>query len=227
MPVQLAHPGHHRPAPSSTTLGNLVRWKAGGRGPLDLQRRRGRRRSFSHRAGLPAPDMQFHVAPAGFYDNGLTSPPGAGLTIAPTLVHVRSRGSLRLRSADPRWHPEIDAGYFDDSADLDAMVAGVRMALEIAPGAAGAVHRPAVACPLGRPDRRRHPSSRSRRPDQTLYHPVGTCAMGTVEGGVVDPELKVRGVEGLRVVDASVHAAPSPAATPTHPRSWSPRRPPT
>ena len=109
---------------------NFARWKARGTGPLASNIGEAGA-FFASRDGLPAPDLQIHMAPAGFYDNGLHEPTSAMVTAAPTLVSVASRGHLRLRSADPSWHPEIDAAYFDDQADLDAMLAGLRRTWEI------------------------------------------------------------------------------------------------
>ena len=71
---------------------------------------------FSSRDGLTAPDMQVHFAPSGFWDNGMHEPTTRKATVGPTLVRVASRGQLRLRSTDPRWHPEIDPRYYDDPA---------------------------------------------------------------------------------------------------------------
>ncbi len=183
-------------------LRSLVRWKARGTGPLASNVGEGGG-FLKTRDDLPAPDMQYHVAPAGFYDNGLHEPTQRMFTAAPTLVGVRSRGSLRLRSADPSWSPEIDAAYYDDGADLDAMVAGMRRLWEICGQGPLARH---LARPWQLPE---NPSDddfveHARTQTQTLYHPVATCAMGSGEDSVVDPELRVRGVEGLRVVDASV-----------------------
>jgi choline dehydrogenase len=181
---------------------NLLRWKARGTGPLSSNVGEGGG-FYKTRDDLPAPDMQYHVAPAGFYDNGLREPTRRMFTTAPTLVGVRSRGSLRLRSSDPAWHPEIDAAYYDNGADLDAMLAGVKRAWEI--GSQGPLAR-YLDKPWNLPD---SPSDDDfvehiRTHTQTLYHPVSTCSMGAGEDSVVDPELRVRGVDGLRVVDASV-----------------------
>ncbi len=181
---------------------NLIRWKARGDGPLASNIGEGGA-FWRTRPELPAPDIQIHVAPSGFYDNGFHEPTSRMFTAAPTLVSVASRGALRLRSADPRWHPEIDAGYFDDSGDLDAVVAGMRRLWEICTQGPLAAHLDKPwALPLSPSDEQL--SDHARAWAQTLYHPVGTCAMGSGEDAVVDADLKVRGVDGLRVVDASV-----------------------
>jgi len=158
------------------------------------------------RAGLPAPDLQVHVAPTTFLDHGLAEPPAVKPPPAgATLVDVASRGRLRLRSPDPRWRPALDPGYLREPADLDALVAGCRLLVEVAREAPLArfldrPYQPATLEGLTDAELREH----VRRHTGTLYHPVGTCAMGTGEDAVVDPELRVRGVEALRVVDASV-----------------------
>jgi choline dehydrogenase len=178
---------------------NTLRWFATHRGPLtsNVSESGGFVRTV---AGLPAPDVQFMVVPAIAANHGLTPPPGVGVTIAPTVVHVRSRGRVTLRSADPRWRPAVDAGYYTEPADLDAMVAGVRVAQDIASRGwlARFVDRPWLPGPDARSDDDVREAVRAGT--ETLYHPVGTCAIGAV----VDPELRVRGVAGLRVVDASV-----------------------
>jgi choline dehydrogenase len=193
----------------ANTLANVARAKALGTGPLvsNIGEGGGFWRS---RDGLAAPDLQAHVAPTGFWDNGLHEPTTRKLTVAPTLVGVASRGRLRLRSADPQWHPEIDPAYYDAQEDLDAMVAGIRRMLEtVLTGAvARYVDRPfmPVGASGGAPTDE-EVVEHVRSQTQTLFHPVGTCAMGTGEQAVVDPDLRVRGLTGLRVADASVMPA--------------------
>ncbi|SDI81083.1 choline dehydrogenase [Frankineae bacterium MT45] len=185
------------------TLRYVMQWKATGRGPLASNIGESGA-FFPTRDGLAAPDMQLHVAPTAFYDNGVHEASVRAVTIAPTLVSVASRGRLRLRSADPTWHPEIDAGYFDDQSDMDAMVAGCRRAAEIGRSGALSKYIAGTFLPSAGNPTDAELVEHIRAQAQTLYHPVGTCAMGTSEQSVVDPQLRVRGVDGLRVVDASV-----------------------
>lgn len=184
-------------------LVNFARAKARGTGPLVSNVGEGGG-FWRSRDDLAAPDLQVHIAPGGFWDNGLREPTTRKVTVAPTLVSVASRGQIRLRSTDPRWHPDIDPAYYDDQADLDAMTSGVRRLLEtVRTGPlARFIDRPAM--PEQRDPTEAEIVEHLRTITQTLYHPVGTCAMGTDEHAVVDPDLRVRGIDGLRVVDASV-----------------------
>ncbi len=189
------------------TPGRLAQWRLLGRGPLTSNVAEAGA-FFASRDGLPAPDIQVHMAPTGFLDNGLREPAGRMFATGPTLVSVASRGRLRLASADPLWRPEIDPGYFDDPADLDAMLAGCRTLLDIAGQAPmrGLAGRPFLPAD-GRGSTDEQLLGHIRGWAQTLYHPVGTCAMGSGEAAVVDPQLRVYGIEDLRVVDASVMPA--------------------
>jgi len=184
-------------------IGNLVKWKATGKGPLSSNVAE-TGAFYASRDDLDLPDIQLHVAPTGFYDNGMHEPVRRALTTAVTLVNVQSSGHVKLRSADPTWHPEIDPGYFDDRADLEAMIGGFRTALEILRQGPIAKYVDEPWIPASADPSDDEIIEGIGRLGQTLYHPVATCAMGTVEGSVVDPELRVHGVEGLRVADASV-----------------------
>jgi choline dehydrogenase len=184
-------------------LVNFARAKATGTGPL-VSNVGEAGAFFKSRDELAAPDLQVHFAPSGFYDNGMHEPTTRKLTVAPTLVNVFSRGQIRLRSTDPRWHPEIDPAYYDDQADLDAMVAGMLRVIESVQSGPVARHVDRPFLPGRAVPTESDLVEHVREQTQTLYHPVGTCAMGSGEQSVVDPELRVRGVEGLRVADASV-----------------------
>lgn len=156
------------------------------------------------RAGLDAPDLQFHFAPAFFVEHGFSNPEGHGFSIAPTLLTPRSRGRLTLSSADAEAAPRIDGRYLAEEADLEILLAGLRLGREIASQAAfdadrGDEHLPGASLES---DEELEDYVRARA--ELLYHPVGTCRMGIDETAVVDPELRVHGLEGLRVADASV-----------------------
>lgn len=184
-------------------LTNLLRWRATGKGPLSSNIA-DTGAFFASRDDLALPDIQLHVAATGFVDNGMHEPMRRAHTTGVTLVNVQSKGHVRLRSADPTWHPEIDPGYFDDHADMEAMLGGFRRAYEIVSQGpfTRLVDTPWIPAATNPTDDQIIEAIGGYA--QTLYHPVGTCAMGTVESSVVDPQLKVHGVDGLRVADASV-----------------------
>jgi choline dehydrogenase len=114
----------------SATPAGLLRWQLTKRGPLasNIGEAGG---FYSTVDGLDAPNMQIHVAPTLFYDNGFREPTTSGFTSAATLVDVASRGKLRLRSAHPLWKPVLDPAYYAESADFDAMMSALRSLIEI------------------------------------------------------------------------------------------------
>jgi choline dehydrogenase-like flavoprotein len=161
--------------------------------------------AFVHsRPGLPGADIQFHFAPAYFVDHGAGEYDGHALTIAPTLLTPKARGHVRLRSSDPAAKPRIITNSLTDPDDVAAMVAGVKLARRIA--ATGPMRaicgREIFPGDVIQDDEDIERDLRARV--ELLYHPVGTCRMGSGDSAVVDPQLRVRGVDGLRVADASV-----------------------
>jgi choline dehydrogenase len=189
---------------------SLARWRMMHSGPLTTNVAESGGFSRTDPA-LPAPDLQWHVLPTPYQNFGLTDPSIRALSMLITLVAVGSRGRVRLRSADPRHKPVIDPAYLSDGADLGPLVRGIRLARELA-----AVSPLAKICKgelAPGPDVTTESELREfvRRDITTIYHPVGTCAMGgdsrlaaSKLTSVVDTELRVRGIDCLRVVDASV-----------------------
>ena len=154
--------------------------------------------------GLPAPDLQFHMIPALIREHGLRPPPAVGLSMCATLVDVASQGEILLRSDDPRHKPRIDPNYLAETSDLAALVRGLEIARDIAAQSPLREHIRNEIWP-GRGARNEEDLRAFVRAElQTLYHPTSTCALGPNDDDVVDLELRVRGVNGLRVVDASV-----------------------
>ena len=147
------------------------------------------------RPDLPGPDVELLFTPVLFEGEGLEPPRAHGFTIGVVLLQPRSKGVVRLRSADPFDPPRIEPRYLSASEDLATLVYGVELARRVATMPALAPFAGAELEPGEVPI-----EEAIREKATTLYHPVGTCRMGTV----VDAELRVRGIEGLRVVDASV-----------------------
>jgi choline dehydrogenase len=151
-------------------------------------------------------DLQFHFVPALLDDHGRHRLPGYGYTLHACQLHPHSRGRLRLRSTDPAQPIAIHAGYLSDPAglDLQRMIAAARLSREILDQSAFAAYRGAPVFPERRLGTDAEYTDFIRRKAETIYHPVGTCRMGHDDRAVVDSELRVHGVAGLRVVDASV-----------------------
>ncbi len=187
---------------TAESLENLELLQTEGRGPLtsNFAESGG---FFRTRDGLEAPDIQIHSIPILFPDAGASEILIDGWAISACLLQPTSRGFVKLRSRIPTGKPRILHNYLVSDEDRATMVAGVRRCLEIADQPA---LRAVTDTMLGRPDDDSDAElvSYAERNTTTLYHPVGTCAMGQV----VDSELRVLGMDGLRVVDASVMPTP-------------------
>jgi choline dehydrogenase-like flavoprotein len=151
----------------------------------------------------PAPDIQLHFV-VGVVDNhARTRHLGHGYSLHLCLLRPKSTGRVSLASADPLAAPAIDPNFYGDPADLEAMVRAYKIGRRILDAPAFAAERSSDMFIAGvRTDDDIRATLRSR--SDTIYHPVGSCRMGIDDLAVVDPELRVRGVTGLRVVDASV-----------------------
>jgi choline dehydrogenase len=153
--------------------------------------------------GAPAPDVQFHISPIHIVDEGMSDPEAHGVWASPCLLTPHSRGSLRLASNDPTAKPIVRNAFYSAGDDMQRMIAGLRLTLEIC--AQPAMKR-YCAEPFTTPDGDGDDALRAHAAQTTfsIYHPVGTCRMGEDEDAVVDDQLRVNGIESLRVVDASV-----------------------
>jgi len=158
------------------------------------------------RDGLQVPDIHLHYVPSLLVDHGRTQLREFGFSLHACALYPRSRGTIRLKSTNPDDHPAIDPRYMTVEEDWDVMIAGGEHALRILESKAFDEYRGDLRGPLERPQSADDWVKYIRSNAETIYHPVGTAKMGAAddETAVVDPKLRVRGVEGLRVVDASV-----------------------
>ena len=160
---------------------------------------------LSSREGLAAPDLQIHFMPVrgNAHGRGEMSPEH-GYQMHICQLRPESRGTVRLASPDPLAHPAIDPRYLTAPEDIDTLCRGVEMAREIGRQPAFDAYRKDEAWPGAAVQGREAVIAAMRDWGETIYHPVGTCRMGVEASAVVDGDLRVNGVEGLRVVDASV-----------------------
>ena len=160
--------------------------------------------------GATRPDVQFHLLPlSGDVQKEVDNvkqevDPFPGLTICPCVVRPTSRGEVWISSPDTAVAPNIDLNYLATAADRDLTLAAMRHAQRIAMAAPLSKWMESAASPGPDVGTDEKLMAYARRVGLTLHHPVGTCRMGTDEAAVVDSELRVRGVQGLRVIDASV-----------------------
>ena len=184
-------------------LGAMNEWRRHRTGPLTTNFAEAGGFIKSH-AALPAPDLQLHFVIGKLVDHGRKTVFGHGYSCHVCLLHPSSRGTLKLASADPMAAPLIDPNFFGHPDDMPRLVAGFKLMRHI-------LSQPALAGLGGR----EMASSASARTDaeietfirqyaDTIYHPVGSCRMGSGPLDVLDAELRVHGLQGLRVVDASM-----------------------
>lgn len=160
--------------------------------------------AFVQTHGETRPDLQIHLAPATVVRGGQTRIEGHGFTVNSTFLRPKSRGTLGLRSADPADEPLIDPNYLAEPEDKAKALQSVRIIRDI-------LRQPAMAPFIAH---ERLPGDAATSDEALMayvrqyaccdYHPVGTCKMGTDPMAVVDPELRVIGLEGLRVIDSSI-----------------------
>ncbi|WP_088283943.1 GMC family oxidoreductase [Ideonella sp. A 288] len=155
-------------------------------------------------ADEPVPDLQLHFVIGKLVDHGRKTVFGHGYSCHVCLLHPRSRGSLQLASADPMAAPRIDPNFLGAPEDLERMVVGVKKMRQVLgqPALDGLRGREFSASAQARSDA--EIAQFIRQYADTIYHPVGSCRMGPGPDDVVDAELRVHGVQGLRVVDASI-----------------------
>ncbi len=152
----------------------------------------------------PVPDLQFHFAPSYFVNHGFDNPIGHGFSIGATLVQPKSVGYLGLRTGSPEDHPIIQPNFLTHEDDLTILLEGVKLARAIAAAPALTRYREREYLPGDQAQSDDALRQAIRQHAHTLFHPVGTCKMGTDPLAVVNDRLEVHGVEGLRVADASV-----------------------
>jgi choline dehydrogenase-like flavoprotein len=151
------------------------------------------------------PDLQFHFLPGAGVEEGIGSVPGGdGCTLNSYHLRPRSRGSVTLKSGDLRDAPVIDPNPFAEPYDLDRAVDGIRISQEILSQAAFRPYVKRLHLPDGNVRTKSDYEQFARQYGRSAYHPVGTCRMGSDAQSVVDPDLKVRGIDHLRVCDSSI-----------------------
>jgi choline dehydrogenase len=153
---------------------------------------------------LPAPDIQFHFGPVYHVDHGFVRPPGHGFTLGPTLVAPTSRGRLMIRSPDPTAAPRIYGNVLSQPSEMKTLLYGLKLARDIARARAFDAYRGPEFMPGEAIKTDAQLEAFARAKVELLYHPCATCKMGEDDLAVVDSELRVRGIAGLRIADASV-----------------------
>ncbi|HZZ60924.1 MAG TPA: GMC family oxidoreductase N-terminal domain-containing protein [Roseiarcus sp.] len=151
-----------------------------------------------------SPDIQFHLGLGSGIEAGVAQMKNPGVTLNSAFLRPRSRGTVRLASADPKGPPLIDPNYWAEPYDRECALRGLRLARDILRQPALKPFVLAERLPGDNLKSDEELSEYAYRSCKTDHHPVGTCAMGIGPEAVVTPDLRLRGIEGLRIVDASV-----------------------
>lgn len=185
------------------TIYDVLRWRIRGDGEMTVNPIQGGAFVKSSRAG-ELPDLQLVFIPALSNPHGHGRLYGHGATLHVCHLYPASRGEIRLASGDPRNHALIDPRYLTGEGDLEALTDGLEIVRRILDAPAFAEERVTERLPGPHVTSRAGLEADVRDRAETLYHPTSTCAMGTGELAVTDARLRVRGVEALRIADASV-----------------------
>ncbi|MCO1333739.1 GMC family oxidoreductase N-terminal domain-containing protein [Microbulbifer sp. OS29] len=150
------------------------------------------------------PDIQFHMTASPIFQHGFEKRPGYGYSLHACALRPKSRGEITLDSTDPRVLPRIEPNYLSEPEDLEVLVEAYEMARDILAQEELSRYQKRHWLPEQKLTDRDSIIHYIRQHAESIYHPVGTCRMGNDDLAVVDNELKVHGVDGLRVVDASI-----------------------
>jgi len=153
---------------------------------------------------LARPDVQFVFQPAKRLTTKIPFPVGHGYAISPVSLYPKARGTLRLASPDPSAAPLIDPRLLSEPGETDCLVRALRIARKVFASPPFAKYHGVEVAPGPATESDEALDAYIRATGYTVHHPVGTCRMGSDEGAVVDPQLRLNGIAGLRVADASV-----------------------
>jgi len=181
----------------------LLPWLIGGRGKLSSNVAESALHWKSD-PSLAAPDFQIIFAPVYYWEHGFRKTGAPALSVGVCYIGPASRGSVRLRSSDPGDHPRILNNILSEGGEMQAMLRALELVREIASQPPFSAHVREELNPSAALRTQRQLTSWVRATCEHEYHPTCTCRIGSPEDGVVDPELRVHGIEGLRVIDASV-----------------------
>ncbi len=181
----------------------LLPWLVAGRGKLSSTIAEAAAH-WRSRADLPAPDFQLLLGPVHFWEHGFRKTGAPGLSVGVAYIGPTSRGTVRLRSADPSDHPRVLNNLLSQESEVEAMLRALEFVREIASHPPFSQHLGEELNPSASMRTRRELTDWLRATCEHEYHPTCTCRIGSARDGVVDPALRVHGVEGLRVIDASV-----------------------